>query len=243
MLSLDALDHLVAYRREAAAFAAAWPDKPDALVASCPPWTALDLAAHLGQRFGFWGAQVTAADPDHVADVPDAPEQVTTEWFDAQADRLRDTLEVADPERPCWNWSGSNLTAGWVIRRMAHETAVHRWDVEDATGTPNCIETTLAADGIDERIDVFAIAPGGVDMSGAPVMLLVATDVDSRWTISVTSDGVGRASSGRPVLRVDGPASTLGLLLWDRLGLDAVALTSTGDVQLLDAWRAATRFP
>ena len=243
MLSLDSSDHLVAYRRETAAFAAAWPDQPDAPVRSCPPWTAIDLAAHVGHRFGFWSAQVRASDPDRVADVPDPPEQVTTEWIDAQTDGLRETLEAVDPARPCWNWSGVDLTARWVIRRMAHEAAVHRWDVEDATGTPQPIEATLAADGIDERIDVFATAPGDIAVSGAPVVGLVSTDVDSRWKILVTSEGVCRTASGAPLLRVEGPASALELLLWDRLGLEADGLESTGDKKLFDAWRAATRFP
>ena len=37
---------------------------------------------------------------------------------------------------------------GFVIRRMAQETAIHRWDAESAAGTVTPVESTLASDGI-----------------------------------------------------------------------------------------------
>ena len=52
----------------------------------------------------------------------------------ATAGRTADGARRADPRQPNWTWS-SDHTAGFVIRRMAQETAVHRWDADDAAGS------------------------------------------------------------------------------------------------------------
>ena len=58
-------------------------------------------------------------------------------------------LAAADPTAPVWTWVPDQRAAFW-FRRQAQEVAVHRWDAEGAAGTPNVIESTLAADGVDE---------------------------------------------------------------------------------------------
>ena len=53
-----------------------------------------------------------------------------------------------------WTWS-SDHSAGFVIRRLAQEIGVHRWDAELAAGIEHTIEATLASDGIDEFLHHF----------------------------------------------------------------------------------------
>jgi uncharacterized protein (TIGR03083 family) len=63
--------------------------------------------------------------------------------------RAGDDVEV-------WTWTGANQPVAWVERRMAQETAVHRWDAANAVGLPYDIPTAVAADGIDEFLTWFA---------------------------------------------------------------------------------------
>jgi len=110
----------------------------------------------------------------------------------------------------------------WV-RRQALETAVHRWDLLDATGARADLPADLAADGVDEvatmmyprqvrleRIEPLAAAVG-----------LVCTDAPQSSLIG--ADGVA------PAATVSGPASDLLLLLWRRLPLDSPRLSVAGD--------------
>jgi uncharacterized protein (TIGR03083 family) len=60
-------------------------------------------------------------------------------------------LSAHRPEEPCATWWPDDRTCGFWRRRMAHETAVRRIDVQAAVGLePTPIEPDFAADGIDE---------------------------------------------------------------------------------------------
>ena len=66
-------------------------------------------------------------------------------------------------------------TAAFWFRRQAHETAVHRWDAQRAA-TPSSvdpIDATLAADGVDEWLEVFV--PRFLARTGVPDDLVGAT--------------------------------------------------------------------
>jgi len=88
------------------------------------------------------------------------------------------TLKELGPNAPCWNWSGSNSTAGWVARRMAQETAVHRVDAHQIDGAVAAdIDAALNVDDVDEFIDVFVGTPVDRPLGDAPILELVARDV------------------------------------------------------------------
>ena len=95
----------------------------------------------------------------------------------------------------------SDHTAGFVIRRMAQETAVHRWDADDAAGRPRPVEADLASDGIDEFLHHFArLAATTLRTVGGSVHLH-CTDVAGEWTVRPEGDGrfdvTPRARQGR----------------------------------------------
>ncbi len=146
-------------------------------------------------------------------------------------------------------WAGRQPPRFWA-RRMAHETAVHRWDAESAgpagrDATP--LDRTLAADGIDEFFEVFTSVRLGADAIAAlgPVTLrLVATDAERSWLVradgtalSWTSPAGGTAAAD---LVLEAPAGTLLLLLWGRL--DAGACRTSGDLDVAARWRAHIAF-
>lgn len=198
---------------------------PDAKVPSCPGWTAADLAWHIGEVHEFWGTIVA----DRL-DGPDAyvqssrPETFddTVTFAESTAAALLDALEATDPATPVWTWA-SDKTAGFVLRRMAHETAVHRLDAERTAGRTHVIDGELASDGIDEFLSEFLVwvAEGVADLDGS--VHLHCTDVPGEWL--VRDDGHGGYDVTREHAKGDaairGAASDLLLVLWRRLPLDA----------------------
>src|SRR5579872_1316550 len=147
-------------------------------VPACPGWTAGVLLGHIGYVWMAWAGNVRARGgrrpelkPEDVASWPGlwewleagmpadrVPENIAA-WAESQLRVLEAELQAADPAQSCSTWFPPNQTAAFPMRRMAQETAVHRWDAQSATGTPDAIDGELARDGIDEMFDVFLKAP------------------------------------------------------------------------------------
>jgi len=157
---VDADRLLGSLRRDAAALlAAVRAAGPDAAVPWCPEWTAGDLAWHIGEVHEFWGRVVAdrldGPDADVQSPRPETFDDTVT-FAESTAAALLDALESTDPATPVWTW-GSDKTAGFVLRRMAHETAVHRVDAERSAGRDHAIDAELAADGVDEFLCEFLV--------------------------------------------------------------------------------------
>ena len=220
-------EHLEALRRESAAFAAAArKGADDGRVPSCPEWTVADLVDHLGHVHRFFTNIVRTRSTTWVKP-PDAGD-ASVDWFESGAAQLAAALEEAGPDSPAWNWSGENQRAAWQYRRMAQETAVHRWDAELAHGTPNSIEVELAIDGVDEMLDVFVPAglrekgDGAADISVGGSVHLHATDSPhGEWIVRIEKGEllVGHGHEKGDVA-VRGTASDLLLYLWGRVDTD-----------------------
>ena len=89
------------------------------------------------------------------------PEELTREEPLALLERayreLVDEFAARKPEDPAGSWYKPDQTVGFWIRRMAHETVIHRIDAELGTRQPvGAVPTDLAIDGIDELLKVFA---------------------------------------------------------------------------------------
>ena len=130
-------------------------------IASCPDWSLDDLTWHVGEVWNFWSS-VVANQIDDVSDLrtierserPDGDKLIEFA-YDAHV-RLCDTLHSTPEDTAVWTWTGANRDVAWVRRRMAQETAVHRWDAAQAAGVAYVIPTVVAADGIDEFMMWFA---------------------------------------------------------------------------------------
>jgi uncharacterized protein (TIGR03083 family) len=193
----------------------------DALVPSCPDWTVEDLVYHLGEVHYFWGeiAARHLAEPDVSDPVRPGADHIVG-WALEQAATLQRVLSQADPATPVWTWSTQHDIA-FIIRRMAQETAVHRWDAQRAAGVPEPIEAELASDGIDEFLTLFFAHPkmGSGSIGGS--VHVHATDTPGEWLVEETDDGVtvtAQHAKGDAALR--GPANDLLLALWRRVGPD-----------------------
>jgi len=222
------MDHdrlLATLRRDSAALLeAVRAAGPDAPVPYCPGWTATDLAWHIGEVHEFWGTVVA----DRL-DTPDAYRQsarpdsfdATVTFAEGAAAALLDALESTDPSTPVWTW-GSDHTVGFVLRRMAHETAVHRVDAERSAGREHVIDPPLASDGVDEFLFEFLM---WTDDAAAPLdgsVHLHCTDVDGE--LLVRDDAAGGYTVTREHAKGDaalrGTANDLLLALWRRVPID-----------------------
>jgi uncharacterized protein (TIGR03083 family) len=110
--------------------------------------------------------------------------------YDEAAARMRVALDAAatDPGAPCPNFAERESgTLGWWPRHQAHETLLHRWDIESATGVHHPIDPALAADGVDEAFHVYTQRYGAQRLD-RPITL-VCTDTDAAWRVSPTGIG------------------------------------------------------
>jgi uncharacterized protein (TIGR03083 family) len=219
---------------ESAAFEAAVSGAPlDAPVPPCPAWTVADLVYHLGEVHYFWGEVTRRRLAAPEVDPPvRPPDDELVAWAATQAVELRRSLDEADPATPVWTWTPQKDVA-FIVRRMAQETAVHRWDAQAAAGQPAPIEAELASDGIDEFLTFFLDdrPQAGEKRIGGSVHLH-ATDTPGEWLVREEPDGalIVTAEHAKGDAAVRGPASDLLLALWRRIGLDRVEVLGDPDV-------------
>lgn len=222
------MDYLEAIRRESDLFYAVADDADPTLgVPGCPGWDIADLVRHLGEVHWFWGTDIElrASAPDVVeADKPTPPDDYreAVAWGRAQADRMIDILDRTDDATEVWTWSPPHQTVGFIRRHQVQEAAVHRWDMQSAatTATPDPIDPEAASDAIDEVLAVTL--PWSVDRDRPlPASIhLHCTDVDGEWFIH--PDGRIEPIHAKGDVALRGTASDLLLVLFERLGVDAL---------------------
>lgn len=196
-------------------------------------WKVRDVAAHLG-GVHRWATRTIV---ERSRDVPgytksklDGAELCN--WFDEGAEELLDVLHSNELHEACPNFNpGSPKTIGWWARRQMHETTVHRWDIEQALDCTTPVDPNLAADGVDEFLDVFVRTRGKQTLT-AP-LVLTSIEPEQSWTITPASkpgrvDTLATASSG-DLSAILGPPDQLLLFLWGRLTLDTADLSIIGD--------------
>ena len=207
----------------------------DAHVPSCPDWNVAKLTIHTGQHHRWVADAVRGRGvPPGNPPKPGLRGDELVEWFRQGWDELADLLEVTDDATRAWSWSGDNRVGFWR-RRTSLETLVHRWDAENATGTPTPFDPVLSVDLVDEMFDVHG-PHGGWEYTGKSARVhLATTDADGVWTL-LLKDGetpvVVREREGPPDVTVEARAEDLGLFFWGRVGPDV--LTTSGDEALTD---------
>jgi uncharacterized protein (TIGR03083 family) len=235
--------YLTALQADSAAMATAARLGLDPIVPACPDWTGADLIGHTGRVHRAVTRRVRERDTERrsASDiaVPDASGLVA--WFEEGAVALVDVLAAAEPDTPVWNWSLGEQRASFWWRRMAQETAVHRWDAQSAHGLQEPIDPDLAVDGIDEFLTVFLptdlVDRPDFDLGGG--LELRCTDRPSSWQIVVTGGQLGMRSDRSPGTEgparaiVAGRASDLLLFLWRRVDRSAPEIAVSGDEALV----------
>jgi uncharacterized protein (TIGR03083 family) len=207
------------------------PTDPTAAVPSCPGWTVADLTRHVGEVYLHKTLAIReGAEPD-----PWPPKELADEaplaLLDLAYAGLVEEFAAHQPEDPAGSWYTPDQTVGFWIRRMAHETVIHRIDAELGTGQPVAlVPADLAVDGIDELLKVFAaysVATWGdyfADiLAGSPGRTYVVRTDGAAWRVRT---GPGRfavedgAGAGAADAAVSGPPAAVLRWLWNREGTD-----------------------
>jgi uncharacterized protein (TIGR03083 family) len=168
----------------------------------------------------------------------DSPEFV--EWFRSGTASLLEQLSNVPVDDECWSWFAPGRRVGWWARRMALEAVVHRSDTDAAQGRDFAVATDVAADGIDEFLDVFVAASRAAkDAPAGPTISVECSDRNDRWWLDLSGRGeriVGREQRDASV-RICGPAEQLLLVVWGRVpASDAAGVEVSGDRRELDRW-------
>ena len=240
---MDYGDYISALRSNGNAAARAARDMPmETTVPSCPEWTLRDLAHHLGSHHR-WVAGNLDQPPDGKAfkrrAEPPADEAIP-DWLEAGAEMLATKLAATDPAKPCWTWVPFDDSVGFWARRTAHETAMHRWDAQNADGEAEAVEPELAADGVDEYLGILG-AFQGRRFPEAGSIHLHSTDTPGEWLVRLDADGIQLTREhAKGDVAVRGPASDVLLVLMGRKTMAAVDVF--GEAPLFERFRKHASF-
>lgn len=244
---MDSSAHLTALRREGDAFAEACAEADLTQgVPSCPDFSLADLVWHVTRVHDLFRFVVqhgaTELSQHERPTRPDPPLLLSA--YRAGLDALLSVLAAADPATEVWTFTDDH-SVRFVIRRLAHETAVHRCDAETAVGIDAVLDAELASDGIDEFFTHFARrgADGAVPIGGS--VHVHCTDVPGEWTFypgidesgAPTFDLIREHAKGDCALR--GTASDLLLAMWRRIPIDRLDIV--GDVSVAARFLAYPR--
>jgi uncharacterized protein (TIGR03083 family) len=200
------------------------------------------LALHVGLVHMWAGESIRRRAPEGVdratlPRAPDGPRRIP--WLRDSTTSLVDALEAADDDDPAGNWRGGPANAAFWRRRMAHETAVHRWDAQAALARPEPIDAQLAADGIAEVVEVLLplLNDQPANAPALGTLHLHCTDTTGEWLLSVEN---GRLAVSTGHAKADaalrGGASELFLTCWGRRS--GAAPEVLGDQAVADRWLA-----
>ena len=222
VVAVNATDHLAAIASDGAALADAAASGLERPVPSCPDWDMAKLVLHVGLVHSWAGECVRRRTPEGVdrATLPRAPDgPARIPWLRASTTSLVEALEAANDDDPAGTWRGGTATASFWRRRMAHETAVHRWDAQAALGRPDPIDAELAADGIAEVLELLLplSVPSPSNDPALGTLHLHCTDITGEWLLSV-KDGRLEVTPGhaKADAALRGDASELFLTCWGR---------------------------
>ncbi|HMG44033.1 MAG TPA: maleylpyruvate isomerase family mycothiol-dependent enzyme [Acidimicrobiales bacterium] len=211
-------------------------------VPTCPGWTVLDLAHHVGEFLGFWAhvlCEGTGREKTDHAPPPDA--DVTPAWLSAAGADMVDQLRHTPAATPVWTWFEPDQTAGFVARRIASELAIHRYDAQSARGTCTPIDAALAIEGIDETLEALVTTRPRTGVPTGQTMHLHGTDeglapgLGAEWLVTLLPDRIDvTRTHAKGDLALRGAVSDLELLLYNRPPLGPIE--SFGDASVIDLW-------
>ena len=236
---LDADCHLFA----AAAAMGLEPDVP-----CCHGWTVHDLVVHMGEVISHKADIVVEGWVDAWPPRKKLPEGADPlGWYREEAVRLYEVLAAADPAAAAMTFGEDKTVAFW-IRRMAHETLVHRVDAEQAHGYESTIDPELAIDGVAELFDVYVTGyPKWASLRPSDEVVRVEVGEQS-WTVRLGKFVGSRKArdyvlpttmfepNAEPNAVITGEPDRLLLWMWGRAPIDDV--TVSGELAVAEHFRS-----
>lgn len=136
--------------------------------------------------------------------------------------RLVSEFDSHQPSDPAESWMPEDQTVGFWIRRLTHETSIHRYDIETAVDDVQPIEPELAVDGIDEVLTVMvqrgrSIQGSEPNPEGTTGSVVVESGGKS-WFVGLLPHDIEVATEAgdEPDAVISGQPSEVLLWLWGR---------------------------
>jgi uncharacterized protein (TIGR03083 family) len=217
-----------------------------AAVPTCPEWTVSDLVQHVALVYLHKVESMRQGAPPELSWPPDVSGEEPLALLDKAYDSLMAEFAARDvQDGPAGTWYDPDQTVGFWIRRMAHETVIHRVDAELAAGEPvAAIPDDLALDGIDEVLVVFLSYASRkwpddfTDRLPSTAETVLVTTGGRAWLVRFDADGVSAetvpTTTDAQAIVAGTPQQVL-LWLWRRAGDESVQ--RRGDAQALDRLR------
>ena len=225
------MDWIAAIEREGHALSVAARHDVAAIVPACPGWNVDELIRHTGQAH-HWAGQVVREQRQERPPVDELPDPSGTSlgWYETGLDAVLDTFRTTEATVTVWTFGRVKTPMFWH-RRMAHETAIHRVDAEQATGQVTAVDPELAVDGIAENLEVFLPMLARRRSEAGGTIHLHATDIHGEWLLTFGDGEVGvEEGHAKGDAAVRGTAAELYLWLWGRQ--DLTTLEAFGDPEL-----------
>lgn len=234
----------------------------DATVPTCPDWSFEQLVRHTGGALRWVDTLVRTRADENVDEgqVPlsGGPEAqgdagALDAWLAETGELVVGALREAGADTEVWAWAGIHNSGFWA-RRMAHEITVHRADATLAAGLPYEVAADIAADAIDEWLQIVEFVQrtdphdAARELRGVGRSIhLHATDagpeLNAEWFIQLTEDGVvWRRGHEKATVALRGPLTDVLLAFYRRLPLDSPELEVLGERELLDFWLERATF-
>ncbi|MGW2382057.1 maleylpyruvate isomerase family mycothiol-dependent enzyme [Streptomyces sp. NPDC001658] len=233
-----------------------------ATVPTCPDWSLEELVRHTGGALRWVELMVrTRAEeeiPEERVPLGDGPQArgdagALDAWLAETGEMLVDALREAGPDAKVWGWAGI-LNAGFWARRMTHELTIHRADAVFAAGLPYEVAPEVAADAIDEWLQIVEFVQRTEPHDAARELRgpgrsihLHATDtapeINAEWVIELTEDVlVWRRGHEKATVALRGPLTAVLLAFYRRLPLDSAEVEVLGERELLEFWLERASF-
>jgi len=231
---LTSQEYIAALRREGGALAHVARQDPTRPVPYYPGWSIADLLAHTGAVHRWVLGIVRSRATESMPREPHADRDPVRllAWFEEGLATLAGELGGTDPSETVWSF-GADQTVGFWQRRMAHETAIHRWDAQSAFGDPQPVERRLAATGIPESLAIHVVRPvRGTAVGGhGESVALRCDDAPDHWLVVLLLGEVRVEEGGTSATaNVAATASDLWLFV---TGRPAPRIRVTGDATVV----------
>lgn len=223
---------------------------PDTPVPTTPGLTVGEVVRHVGGVYRTATGWITEGKRPRGWQTEPAPEQSAEDYLREGLAALCRELTAHDPGESAATWWPADRTYGFWTRRMAHETTIHRIDVQNAADVPvSEVDDDTAVNGVDEILALWF----------AQRLPLLGLSGTTSGTVGIRAGGhnwVARAGPGETfawhcsaeeVDRADGVVTGTPMAvyqwLWGRLGHGSVVWEGSDDAigQFWALLRLATR--
>lgn len=186
-------------------------------VPGCPGWTGEDLVRHTALVYLQKAETIRTGSKPRAAGLREELDRMDPlRALQECHDRLIGQFDTHDPADRAETWLTDDQTVGFWIRRLAHETAIHRYDVESALGQTTPIDAGLAVDGIDEILTVMLCRSRPDDAATGSTVTLRSAGLAWTLTLGQSTVALERQVNDSATAVVTGKPEDMLLWLWGR---------------------------